>query len=215
LVKINITKKLFGSIGDMELKVDTDINRGEFIALTGESGSGKSTLLRILAGLERANGDITVDGDVWLSKQFFISPQKRRVGFVFQDYALFPNMTTLQNLLYIEKDYDLANYLLNMTQLYELRDRYPQNLSGGQQQRVALARALMLKPKLLLMDEPLSAIDPDMRQHLQSEILALHREFQTTTIMVTHNREEVSRLADRVLTIKYGLIIEDRRNSTI
>ena len=209
MIDINIKKELYGSNGTMDLDVNLHIKKGEFVALSGLSGSGKTTLLRIIAGLETASGIIKIGKDIWLNDKFILPIQKREIGFVFQDYALFPNFTVLQNLLYVKKDKKLATYLLEMTELSELKDRYPNTLSGGQKQRVSLCRALMNKPKLLLMDEPLSALDPYMRTKLQNEIKILHNEFQTTTIMVSHDPSEMYRLASRVLVLDYGKIIND------
>ncbi|SHO81500.1 Molybdenum transport ATP-binding protein ModC (TC 3.A.1.8.1) [hydrothermal vent metagenome] len=209
ILKIDITKSLHGANGDMELKVNLKINQGEFIALSGLSGSGKTTLLRILAGLESAKGKIVVDDEIWLDNKKFLPTQERGIGFVFQDYALFDNMSLMENLLFVEKDIELANHLLKITELNELKNRRPTSLSGGQKQRVSLCRAMMKKPKLLLMDEPLSALDPAMRTKLQNEILSLHREFGTTTIMVSHDPSEIYRLSSRVIVLNYGKIIDD------
>lgn len=209
MIKINIQKALHGSNGQMNLNINLDIKQGEFIALAGLSGSGKTTLLRILAGLEEAKGIIKIDDTIWLDEKFSLSPQKREIGFVFQDYALFPNYTVLDNLLYVNKDIKLANKLLEITELSELKNRFPQTLSGGQKQRVSLCRALMNKPKILLMDEPLSALDPEMRTKLQNEILTLHKEFKTTTIIVSHDPSEIYRLSNRVVVLNQGQIIKD------
>lgn len=209
MIKIDISKKLHGSIGEMDLNVNLQIKQGEFVALAGLSGSGKTTLLRILAGLEEAKGTININNTFWLNDKFCLPSQKREIGFVFQDYALFPNFSVLDNLLYVKKDKELANYLLKMTELEELKNRFPQTLSGGQKQRVSLCRALMNRPKILLMDEPLSALDSNMRTKLQNEILTLHKEFNTTTIMVSHDPSEIYRLANRVVTLNFGKIIND------
>lgn len=209
MIEIKINKPLHGSNGTMNLNINLNINKGEFVALSGLSGSGKTTLLRILAGLENATGTLKIDNEYWLNEKYSKDSQKRDIGFVFQDYALFPNFTVLQNLLYVKKDKELAKHLLDMTDMYKLKDRYPNSLSGGQKQRVSLCRALMNKPKLLLMDEPLSALDPQMRTKLQNEILTLHKEFNTTTIMVSHDPSEMYRLASRVLVLDYGKIIND------
>ncbi|MEA2049816.1 MAG: ATP-binding cassette domain-containing protein [Campylobacterota bacterium] len=209
MIKIDINKKLQGSNGEMSLDIRLDIKNGDFLALAGQSGSGKTTLLRILAGLEDADGTITIDDEIWQNKKTILDPQKREIGFVFQDYALFMNMTVEQNLLYVQKDKQLAQKLLDMTELSELKNRYPNTLSGGQKQRISLCRAMMNKPKLLLMDEPLSALDPAMRTKLQQEILTLHKEFGTTTIMVSHDPSEIYRLASRVIEINHGKIIND------
>ena len=209
MIKIDISKKLHGSIGEMDLNVNLQIKQGEFVALAGLSGSGKTTLLRILAGLEEANGTINTSNTFWLNDKFCLPSQKREIGFVFQDYALFPNFSVIDNLLYVNKDKDLANYLLKMTELDELKNRFPQTLSGGQKQRISLCRALMNRPKILLMDEPLSALDSNMRTKLQDEILTLHKEFGTTTIMVSHDSSEIYRLANRMVVLNYGQIISD------
>ena len=209
MIKIDISKKLHGANGEMNLKINLEIKQGEFVALAGLSGSGKTTLLRILAGLEDAKGTLEIDNNIWLNEKFCLASQKREIGFVFQDYALFPNFSVLDNLLYVNKDKELANYLLKMTELEELKNRFPQTLSGGQKQRVSLCRALMNRPKILLMDEPLSALDSNMRTKLQNEILTLHKEFNTTTIMVSHDPSEIYRLANRVVILNFGGIIND------
>lgn len=209
MIHIDIHKKLHGSSGDMNLEVNLTINQGDFIALSGQSGSGKTTLLRILAGLEEAKGSLKIGDDFWQNGHFSLAPQKRGIGFVFQDYALFPNMTVEENLLFVNKDKVLAKHLLGLTELSSLKNRVPVMLSGGQKQRVSLCRALMNRPKILLMDEPLSALDPVMRTKLQNEILTLHKEFGTTTIMVSHDPSEIYRLASRVLVLNHGKIIND------
>ncbi|MGH2279229.1 ABC transporter ATP-binding protein [Aliarcobacter sp. ERUVET-7] len=209
MISLNIKKELHGSNGVMNLDINLSLQNGEFVALSGDSGSGKTTLLRVLAGLEEAFGEIIVDGEIWLNEKIKKPIQKRDIGFVFQDYALFPNLSVIDNLLYVKKDKDLAKQLLSLTDLYELKNRYPSSLSGGQKQRVSLCRALMKRPKILLMDEPLSALDPNMRLKLQDEILTLHKEFETTTIMVSHDPSEMYKLASRVLVLKDGKIIDD------
>ena len=209
MISLNIKKELHGSNGVMNLDINLSLQNGEFVTLSGVSGSGKTTLLRVLAGLEEAFGEIIVDGEIWLNEKIKKPIQKRDIGFVFQDYALFENLSVIDNLLYVKKDKDLAKQLLSLTDLYELKNRYPNSLSGGQKQRVSLCRALMKRPKILLMDEPLSALDPHMRLKLQDEILTLHKEFKTTTIMVSHDPSEMYKLASRVLVLKDGKIIDD------
>ncbi|MCF6309941.1 MAG: ATP-binding cassette domain-containing protein [Sulfurimonas sp.] len=209
MINININKKLHGVEEDMQLDVILEIEKGDFVALSGKSGSGKTTLLRILAGLETTNGIIHVDNEIWLDTHKCKSIQKREIGFVFQDYALFENMSVLENLLYVKKELKLADHLLEVTELGEFRNRAVTTLSGGQKQRVALCRAMMKRPKILLLDEPLSALDPSMRLKLQNEILALHKEFGTTTIMVSHDPSEIYRLASRVIVLENGKIIND------
>ena len=189
------------------IDINLTIKKNEFVLLTGESGSGKTTLLRILAGLEETNGEIEVFNKRYLDKNYSLPPQKREVALVFQDYALFENMSVEQNLLYVQNDKILANRLLRLTQLTELKNCYPNTLSGGQKQRVALARTLMKCPKLLLLDEPLSALNWQIRKASQIEIAKIHKEFDLTTIMVSHDRAEVLKLADRVVELKNGKVI--------
>lgn len=189
------------------LDLKLNINKGELIAIVGDSGSGKTTLLRVLAGLEKAKGVIEVDREFWLKNNSSLPPQKRSIGFVMQDYALFENMSVIDNLTFVNKDLDLAKRLLNSTNLFELKDRYPSQLSGGQKQRVALARAIIKKPKILLLDEPLSALHPTMRHSLQEEILRVHKEFNLTSLLVSHDISEVSKMASRVININNGKIV--------
>ena len=209
MLELDIHKRLQGSRGEMSLDVHLSIKEHDFIALSGQSGSGKTTLLRILAGLEEASGSIRLGDEVWLDGKTNLPTQKRGIGFVFQDYALFANMSVEKNLLYVNKDKALAKHLLELTHLSELKDRLPATLSGGQKQRVSLCRALMNRPRLLLMDEPLSALDPTMRIQLQEDILRLHKEFGTTTIMVSHDPSEIYRLANRVFVIDQGKVLQE------
>lgn len=211
MININIQKTLHGSSGEMDLKVDLSIVQNDFVALTGQSGSGKTTLLRILAGLEESRGVIEVGDEIWQdsNKRIYLAPQKRKIGFVFQDYALFSNMSVEDNLLFVKKDRELASHLLEITGLALLKNRHTSTLSGGQKQRVSLCRAMMNSPKLLLMDEPLSALDPSMRTKLQNEILSLHKEFATTTIMVSHDPSEIYRLANRAVVLNLGQVINE------
>ena len=211
MIDIKIFKKLHGTTENMNLDITLSIKKGEFLALSGKSGSGKTTLLRVLAGLEDASGLIKVQESIWLdsNSKKSIAVQEREIGFVFQDYALFENMSVEDNLLFVQKDKKLAARLLEITDLTNLKERLPNRLSGGQKQRVSLCRAMMRRPKLLLMDEPLSALDAEMRNRLQNEILSLHKEFGTTTIMVTHDPSEIYKLCDRVVIIENGKIIND------
>lgn len=209
MIHIEIQKELHGSQGTMNLDVKLEIQKGEFIALMGKSGSGKTTLLRVLAGLEKSEGNICVEDNIWLKSHKMLPPQQREIGFVFQDYALFENMSVEENLLYVNEDKVLARSLLELTELTQLASRNVKALSGGQKQRVSLCRAMMKKPKLLLMDEPLSALDPEMRMKLKDEILKLHKTFGTTTIMVSHDMDVSYQLADRILVLDHGRLIAD------
>lgn len=208
MIEFSLKKELFGVNENMELNVKISFKSGSFISLSGESGSGKTTILRCLAGLEKANGFIKVDNEIWQDEKIFLSPQKRRIGFVFQDYALFENLSVKDNFLFVEKDINHCNKLLDMLGLMSLKDRYPTNLSGGQKQRVALGRAMMRKPKLLLLDEPLSALDPHLRARLQDEISKIQDMFKTTTILVSHDPNEIYKLANYMFVLKNGKIVK-------
>lgn len=208
MIEFSLKKELFGVNENMKLNVKISFKSGSFISLSGESGSGKTTILRCLAGLEKANGFIKVDDEIWQDEKIFLSPQKRRIGFVFQDYALFENLSVKDNFLFVEKDINHCNKLLDMLGLMSLKDRYPTNLSGGQKQRVALGRAMMRKPKLLLLDEPLSALDPHLRARLQDEISKIQDLFKTTTILVSHDPNEIYKLANYMFVLKNGKIVK-------
>jgi molybdate transport system ATP-binding protein len=211
LIHIDIKKTLLSSEGVMTLEVKSDIHAGTLTALFGPSGAGKTTLLRILAGLTKPDAGIIQSGDdVWFDseRKINVPSQKRRIGLMFQDYALFPNMTVEQNIQFAQdkKDHSYTQTLLEVLQLTEFAKHKPEYLSGGQKQRVALARAIAHKPRLLLLDEPLSALDSAMRAALQDEIAKVHRMFNSTTIMVSHDLNEVFRLAHHVVFIEHGKI---------
>lgn len=212
-MKIKIKKILKGKKGNFSLDINISTKDNTVITIFGKSGSGKTTLLRAIAGLLQPDkGYIEVDGKVWFdsSKNINLPPQKRKVGFVFQDYALFPNMTVEENIAFgmEKKDTSFLEYLLELVSLEELRDRKPHTLSGGQKQRVALARALARKPDILLLDEPLSALDYETRKGLQDELLKIHREFGLTTVIVSHDFSEVFRLSEFVFVIDKGKVIK-------
>lgn len=188
-----------------------DIKTGELIGLSGPSGAGKSTFLRLLAGLEKAEqGQLIVGDTVWFDsqKKIFLPPQMRQIGIVFQDYALFPHMTVKEQIIYAthQQDSKWIDELITLTGLDELIHRYPYELSGGQKQRTALARALAKKPKLLLLDEPLSAIDHDARMQLQILLQHLHKEYLTYTLLVSHNIAELLFLSHRIFKCEKGKI---------
>jgi len=214
LIHIDIKKTLLSSEGVMTLEVNKDIQAGSFTALFGSSGAGKTTLLRIIAGLTKPDSGIIQFGDeIWYDSKsnINISTQQRRIGLMFQDYALFPNMTVEQNIQFaqVEKDYSYTKTLLDILELTEFAKYKPQHLSGGQKQRVALARSIARKPRLLLLDEPLSALDSAMRIMLQDEISKVHLMFESTTLMVSHDLTEVFRLADNVICIERGKITKE------
>lgn len=211
VIYIDIEKMMLTVNGKVNLAVKTEIKTGELVALFGSSGAGKTTLLRILAGLVNPDkGIIKLGETVWFDseKRINISPQNRNISLMFQDYALFPNMTVEENIQFAqaEKDDKAVDELLSVFGLVEFRKNKPNGLSGGQKQRVALARALARKPQLLLLDEPLSALDAEMRSTLQNEIAQAHQLLGATTIMVSHDLNEVFRLASQVLCIENGSI---------
>ena len=205
----NLTKKFgdFVALKDISLEIDEQ----EFICFLGPSGCGKTTLLRAIAGLDiQTYGSVEQDGrDISA-----LPPSERDFGIVFQSYALFPNLTVGRNIGYgLENkkmpraDIDArVSELLELVGLTEHRDKYPAQLSGGQQQRVALARALAMSPGLLLLDEPLSALDARVRSHLRHEIKSLQEKIGVTTIMVTHDQEEALTMADRIVVMNHGVI---------
>ncbi len=192
------------SEGPRKLEVCVEIPSNELVCLFGRSGSGKTTLLRMLAGLFNPDKGIIRIGETTVfdsSKKINLPPQKRNIGFMFQDYALFPNMTVEGNIHFgiTGKDYSMADSLIETFDLDRLRKQKPERLSGGQKQRVALARALVRRPDVLLLDEPLSALDFEMRHSLQDEIAKAHHLLQATTLMVSHDKEEIKRLATQIL----------------
>ena len=194
--------------------LDLTINDGEFVTLLGPSGCGKTTLLRMIAGLETpTTGRVILDGKD-ITK---LPPYKRNVNMVFQNYALFPHMTVTENIHFglkmqkVPEDEakERINQVLYLTQLEQFRERYPAQLSGGQQQRVAIARALVNSPKVLLLDEPLGALDYQLRKKLQLELKNLQRGLGLTFVFVTHDQEEALTMSDRIVIMHDGVIQQD------
>ncbi|MGM0877963.1 MAG: ABC transporter ATP-binding protein [Bacillota bacterium] len=194
--------------------IDMNIREGEFVTLLGPSGCGKSTILRILSGLTDAtNGEVMIDG----KNMKKVSPKNRKVGMVFQSYALFPNMTVYENVVFglkmlkkpANEVAEEVEKMLNLVGLQEKKKAYPHELSGGQQQRVALARSLVVRPKVLLLDEPLSALDAQIRKHLQVELRTIQRELKMTMILVTHDQEEAMSVSDRIFVMNNGKIAQE------
>ncbi len=221
MIKIDIHKNLSAHDGNMNLHINCEIEKGELVTLYGESGAGKTSTLRILAGLLKPDkGEITIENNTWVDtkNKIFLPPQKRNLGYVFQDYALFPNMTVLQNLEFATdnlQDKKVITDLIEMMELGELKNRKPQTLSGGQQQRVALARALVRTPDILLLDEPLAALDYKIRLKLQDYIAKIHHEYGLTTVLVSHDIGEILKLSDRVIVLEQGKITRQGNPSEI
>ncbi|WP_119396002.1 ABC transporter ATP-binding protein [Salinibius halmophilus] len=209
-LNIKNVSKSFGS-KEVLSNINLDIQQGELVCFLGPSGCGKTTLLRIIAGLEQQNsGTLTQAGHDISS----LPAIDRDYGIVFQSYALFPNLTVSKNIAFALKSLKLAKSeqkkrieeLLELVGLADHKNKHPNQLSGGQQQRVALARALALNPGLLLLDEPLSALDAKVRQFLRGEIKKLQQRLGVTTIMVTHDQEEALAMADRIVVMNHGCI---------
>jgi molybdate transport system ATP-binding protein len=204
------TKMLHTAQGPQLFDVSFDLPQGCLLAVYGSSGSGKTTLLRILAGLtETASGHISMDGEVWLDRQVDLPTRRRSIGFVFQDFALFPHLTVRGQLEYAlpkHADRSIIDELLTLMELEELQHRRPALLSGGQQQRIAIARAIARRPRLLLLDEPLSALDEEMRSKLQNYIGIAHHHYKLTTILVSHYLPEILSLSNEAIILEGGKV---------
>ena len=204
----------YGTIAALD-QVSLTVGEGEILCLLGPSGSGKSSLLRVIAGVERpARGRVTLNGREVAGPGAFVDPENRRVGMVFQDYALFPHLTVAANVAFglrslprAESD-RIVTAMLERVGLSKYASSYPHMLSGGERQRVALARALAPRPRVLLMDEPFSSLDGQLREQVRQQTLELLRETGTTTIIVTHDPEEAMRIADRVALLCRGRIVQ-------
>ena len=224
----NLTKR-YGPVTSVD-GITLSVEPGEFICLLGPSGCGKTTTLRMLAGfLEPDEGEIRVGGKVVSAPGSVIAPERRNMGMIFQSYAVWPHMTVRDNVAYGLKMRGVAapekqrrtDTILKATRLFELAARYPSELSGGQQQRVALARALAPNPEILLLDEPLSNLDANLRGDMRLEIRRLHDEFHNTSVYVTHDQVEAMTMADRIVVMNAGRIeqigtpqdVYDRPNS--
>src|SRR3990172_5204746 len=197
--------------------LNLEIGDGEFVSLLGPSGCGKTTTLRLIAGfLQPEEGEIQVNQQVISSPSLLVPPERRGMSMIFQSYAVWPHMTVFQNVAYGLKFKKLSSNesekkverLLQLVHLETLRGRYPAELSGGQQQRVALARALVVEPQILLLDEPLSNLDANLREEMRFEIRRLHEEFRITTIYVTHDQAEAMVTSDRIAVMHQGKIVQ-------
>ena len=212
IVSLHQLEKHFGGLGAVR-GVSLDVAAGEFLTLLGPSGSGKTTTLMMIAGFETpTTGDITIDGRSVVE----LSPHRRNIGMVFQNYALFPHLTVAGNIGFPLKQRGIGraersrmiDQALQLVRLPGYGARYPKQLSGGQQQRVALARAIVFSPRLLLMDEPLGALDKQLRESLQLEMRRLHADLGITFIYVTHDQEEALTMSDRIAVMNDGRIAQ-------
>ncbi len=211
-ITIRGVTKTYGNIYALD-DVDLDVKSGEFITLLGPSGSGKTTLLMVLAGFTRPDRGSVMFGNAEVIRT---PPHKRDVGMVFQNYALFPHMNVASNVSYplrlrkIGKAEvaERVERVLELVQLGDLGERRVHQLSGGQRQRVALARAIVFEPRILLMDEPLSALDKKLREHMQIELRRLHEKLGMTTVYVTHDQREALTMSDRVAVINFGKLMQ-------
>lgn len=211
-LSLNRLSCVFGSFSAVD-QLSMDIAPGEFISLLGPSGCGKTTTLRMIAGFVRpTGGEIAMDGEVISSPEGSLPPEKRQMSMIFQSYAIWPNMTVAQNVafgLHLRR-FNRASVrakvqsILDTVRLGALADRYPAELSGGQQQRVALARAMVIEPRVLLLDEPLSNLDANLREEMRFEIRRLHDKFHFTTVYVTHDQGEAMVTSDRIAVMNLG-----------
>lgn len=190
-------------------KLNFSVNKGEIISFLGESGSGKTTFLKCISGLETINsGSISLNNNILNDNNIFIKPQNRKIGFVFQDYPLFPHLNLIDNITFNLKPkfFEKIDYMISLTGLNNLLKRFPHELSGGEQQRACIARALIREPDLLLLDEPFSNLDANIKFTMRDEIYKIIKETQTTTILVTHDINDSLNIADRILIFKAGVL---------
>ena len=213
MIQIEKLKKVYDNGYEALKNINLEINEGELVCLLGPSGGGKTTILNLLAGLlDPTSGEIKFDGESVINKH----PKDRNIGLVFQNYALYPHMTVLENIMFpltVGKNkmpkneaMEIAKKYMKITSIEELADKKPGNMSGGQQQRVAITRALVQKPKVLLLDEPLSNLDARLRLKIREEIRRLVKEIGITTVFVTHDQEEALSISDRIVLMNEGIV---------
>ena len=209
-IRARSLSKAYGEVIALD-QFSLDVWEGSLLTLLGPSGCGKTTALRVIAGFENATGTVEIRGRMVLGPDTFVVPEKRRVGMVFQDYALFPHMTIRANVAYgLNKDSNGSRVddVLELVGLNRLGDRMPNELSGGQQQRVALARALAPQPNVILLDEPFSNLDANLRDRVRRELKAILTEARTTAVLVTHDQEEALATSDLVAVMYQGRVVQ-------
>lgn len=194
--------------------LNMEVEKGDLVGILGESGSGKSTILRILAGLEVPyKGKIEIDNKNVFTEKIFTEPEKRGIGMVFQDYALFPHMTVSKNIMFGLKGMNKSDKekrvdeMLDLVNLKEYKNKYPYELSGGQQQRIAIARAIAPKPSILLLDEPFSNLDANLKSKIRNDLKEIIQKANITSIFVTHDKEDAMDLANKVVVLDKGQVI--------
>ena len=208
-LKVNDLQKYYVSNNPLIKNLNFSVDKGDIVSFIGESGSGKTTFLKCLAGLEKINsGSIILNGKTLNDQATFVTPNRRKIGFVFQDYPLFPHLNVLENIkINLDKNYySKIDYILELTNLKDLCNRYPDQLSGGEQQRACIARALVREPDLLLLDEPFSNLDSNIKSVIQDEIHKIIKETKTTTILVTHDIKDTFNISDKILIFKAGIL---------
>ena len=211
LLKLSNVSKSFDTNRIIALKkISFECNKGDVISIIGSSGSGKSTLLRIIAGLEIPDkGEIILDGELINDNNTFVPPEKRNSSLVFQDFALFPNMSVKQNIFFgknSSKNKAIIDELIQFTRIDDLLERFPHEISGGQQQRVALVRALSTNPSLLLLDEPLSHLDNELKHYVRNELNNLFKKVSATVLIVSHDTKDAMHMANKVIVLNDGHI---------
>lgn len=220
-LKIDDVKRTYGDAIALD-GVSLDVAPGEIVCLLGPSGCGKTTMLRVVSGIERpSSGRVLINDREVAGPTRYVPPEERSIGLMFQDFALFPHLNILDNVAFglrslaADVREKAARAILERVGLAGFADAYPSTLSGGQQQRVALARAIVPRPAVMLMDEPFSGLDIQLRDTMQEETLALLRETRATSLIVTHNPEEAMRLGDRIVVMKSGRIIQQGTTETL
>ncbi|MEG0925231.1 ATP-binding cassette domain-containing protein [Chryseobacterium sp.] len=206
MIKIDIQHQILTTEGLIQLKVDTQLQEGSFVRVSGPSGAGKTTLFRMIAGIIWPDyGSITVNQKTLVDREnsIFIPPQKRETALMFQNYALFPNMTVRENIAFAQKEKDVRyiDHLLEEFELTTLKNQRISKISGGQQQRVALARALAQQSSIVLLDEPLSAVDERMREKMAREIISFHQQNRSTIFIISHNEKDFIDIYDSYIDL--------------